>query len=274
MAISPNTTWEVDAVAGNDANGGGFVAGASGVDKSYGANQAATTRTDLAVSPIGTPAPPTVSTAGTGGSVAAGTYYIVVTYYGSGGETLASVASITTTTGATSTITVNAPAATVGATAFKVYVGTASGGPYYLQNGATGQSLTGGAYTLAAPPATVTAAPTADTSNVNVSSAAHPFDATGVGNTIQVAAGTGWTTGFYQVVAFDAGSGKATLDRTPVTGGTVNANAGTGTLGGALATYSKASRVAAGSNKVFLKYNAAAYTNFAQFGIGSNVTPG
>jgi hypothetical protein len=275
MAISPNTTWEVDAATGSDSNGGGFVAGASGVDKTYGPNQAATTRTDLVVSPIGTPAAPTVSSAGTGGSIPAGTYYVVVTYSGSGGETLASAASITTTTGATSTITVSVPAAAVGASAFKVYVGTASGGPFYLQNGAAGSPISGAAYTLSvAPTLSGTTAPAADTSNVNVASAGAPFAAGDVGNTIQVASGNGWTAGFYQVVAFDAASGKATLDRSPVAGGAANANPGTGTLGGALATFSKAVRQVAASNKLFVKYNAAPYSNFGQFTLASSITPG
>jgi hypothetical protein len=81
------------------------------------------------------PAAPTVSQVGTGGTVAAGTYYFVITYTNSYGETIGSAQSTVTTTGATSTITVTSPAVLTGATGWKAYGGTNNGGPYFAQGG-------------------------------------------------------------------------------------------------------------------------------------------
>src|ERR1700736_2212184 len=63
--------------------------------------------------------------------------------------------------------------------------------------------------------------------NTKVTSAAHAFTSAEVGNLIQITAGAGWTTGFYQVVSV-AGA-IATLDRSPAAVGTTG---GTGALGG------------------------------------------
>jgi hypothetical protein len=81
------------------------------------------------------PAAPTVSQITTGGTVAAGTYYFVVTYTNSYGETIGSAQSTVTTTGTTSTITVTSPAVLTGATGWKAYGGTTNGGPYFAQGG-------------------------------------------------------------------------------------------------------------------------------------------
>src|SRR4051812_11531766 len=56
------------------------------------------------------------------------------------------------------------------------------------------------------------------TTNTVVSSASHAFVAADVGNCIQITAGTGFTTGFYQVVS--VASNAATLDRSPAATGT------------------------------------------------------
>lgn len=279
MAISPNTCWEVDAANGNDANGGGFVAGGSGTDKTYGAGAnppAGVSRSDLALTAIGAPASaPTVSDSGTGGTVAAGTYYFVVTYvsyYGTtGAETNASAQAPTTTAGTTSTIAVTSPPAAVGATHYQVYAGTAPGGPYYLVAGTYGHGTPlGTSLTIAAtPPTTGATPPASDASYVNATSAATAFAASDVGNAINVSAGTGWTAGFYQVVAFDATSGKATVDRSP-TGGAAPGGAGTGVLGGAWGSFSNIRSIAA-SNKVFIR-STATYT--AGIYLGAGVTPG
>lgn len=80
------------------------------------------------------PAAPATATATTGGSVAAGTYNVRVTYLNAAGETLSSANSTQVTTGATSTITVTSPVASADATQYKVYMGT---GTPTLQGGAT-----------------------------------------------------------------------------------------------------------------------------------------
>jgi hypothetical protein len=67
--------------------------------------------------------------------------------------------------------------------------------------------------------------------NTKVTSATHNFVATDVGNLIQITAGAGWTTGFYQIVSV-AGN-AATLDRSPAATG---ATGGTWAEGGALAS--------------------------------------
>lgn len=72
-----------------------------------------------------------------------------------------------------------------------------------------------------------------------VTSAAHPFGATHVGNIINITGGTNFTTGRYQVSSV-AGV-TATLDRAVTTG---VGSAGTGNLGGALATQQKGFDVA------------------------------
>lgn len=83
----------------------------------------------------GLPAPnaPTVSNSGTGGSLAAGTYQIEVTYVNPFGETVASASSSTTTTGTTSSITVTAVGSYSNATGYYVYCTTAGGATFFRQ---------------------------------------------------------------------------------------------------------------------------------------------
>jgi hypothetical protein len=76
---------------------------------------------------LSTPVNAAFSTAITGGTLAAGTYsYRVSALDGAGGETLASEATTQTTTGSTSTVTVNWGAVT-GATGYRVYGRTVAG---------------------------------------------------------------------------------------------------------------------------------------------------
>lgn len=74
--------------------------------------------------PPGTPA---LSTATTGGTLAAGVYRVETTYLNPSGETLPSAEATITTTGTTSTITITAPAASGNAIGWNIYV-TAVGG--------------------------------------------------------------------------------------------------------------------------------------------------
>jgi hypothetical protein len=91
-------------------------------------------------------------------------------------------------------------------------------------------------------------------SGSTVSSASHSFVSADVGNLINIASGSGFTAGFYQIVSVSAGA--ATLDRSPGTSGT----GGNYAVGGALANlssviarvlYSQANGV--NGNTVYLK---------------------
>lgn len=88
---------------------------------------------------VSLPAPnpnPQPTTNAAGGTVADGTYYIKVTYTGSvSGETDQPNAakSITTAGGGTSIIDIPAPTTVTGAANWKIYVGTSSSGPFYIQ---------------------------------------------------------------------------------------------------------------------------------------------
>jgi PKD repeat protein len=80
-----------------------------------------------------TPPPSPVSTATTGGNIAAGTYHVVVTYVTGSGESSPSSSQIVTTTGATSTITIDSPPVTTGVTGWYAYVTDANGTSYVRQ---------------------------------------------------------------------------------------------------------------------------------------------
>jgi hypothetical protein len=126
-----------------------------------------------AVGVAGPPTAPVLTTATTGGTVAAGFYGVKVTYLNATGETLASESSFVTTTGATSTITVTSPAASTNATSYKVYMTPAGGGAWKLQGTST---TLGSSFTLTAPPVTNTATPpTSDTSGSHAASAVDGF---------------------------------------------------------------------------------------------------
>jgi len=100
------------------------------------------------------PSAPTLGTTTTGGTLPATmTYYVVISYATALGETLQSAqTSQATGAGTTNVLTVTSPTALglisgqPAAPYYKVYVGTVSGGPYYLQNGA-GTPI-GSTYTL------------------------------------------------------------------------------------------------------------------------------
>lgn len=110
------------------------------------------------------PAAPVPTTATTGGTVAAGTYPVSVTYVNALGETVGSANGPVTTTGSTSTITVPSPAAQVGATGWYAYVGAAGGGAGSGKRQQAAPSAIGTNLVLIAPPTTTGAAlPSANT---------------------------------------------------------------------------------------------------------------
>lgn len=83
---------------------------------------------------IVTPIVPSLGTTGSGGPLAAGTYYIGVTAYNSNGETpISPLASITISAGQSITVTITAPANAGGIVGYRVFVGTVNTaeGQYY-----------------------------------------------------------------------------------------------------------------------------------------------
>lgn len=114
---------------------------------------------------IPAPAAPALSTATTGGTVAAGTYQAVITYVTASGESLPSSSSSQVTTGSTSTLTATSPGAATGATGWNVYLTQAGGVTYTKQN--SSPIAIGTNYTATAPPTSTGAnPPTMDTSLV------------------------------------------------------------------------------------------------------------
>jgi hypothetical protein len=87
----------------------------------------------------------------------------------------------------------------------------------------------------------------ASVSALVVSSASHNFVASDVGNIMQITAGAGFTTGFYEIVS--VAINQATLDRSPGTVGT----GGTFAVGGALATISQAITAKVQGNVIYVK---------------------
>ncbi len=111
------------------------------------------------------PAAPAPTTAGTGGTIAAGTYLVAVTYVNAQGETVASANGSITTSGTTSTITIPSPAAAgsgnQAATGWYAYVSQADGTTLTRQQAAGSPTPIGTALTLTAPPTSTGAAPPA-----------------------------------------------------------------------------------------------------------------
>ena len=132
MALSSSTAWDCRTTGSDATNGGGF---------RYGALIAA-------------PAAPAVAGSGSGGTVAAGTYYIVTTYTDALGETVISPQTAVTVSGATASFTTTSPAASTGAISWSHYCGTTSGGPYFPQG--TGLTIGSNRVVTTTPPTTGT----------------------------------------------------------------------------------------------------------------------
>jgi uncharacterized phage protein gp47/JayE len=151
----------------------------------------------LNTTPLNPPPAPAPTEAATGGTVAAGTYTVAVTYVTAGGETTPSPSGEVTTTGATSTITVPSPPAEAGVTGWYAYVTQAGGSSQTRQQTAGSPTAIGTNLTLTAPPTATGAAPPSsntgtlstnatlgtDTTNVQAGAASMlvTFSGTGVG---------------------------------------------------------------------------------------------
>ena len=104
-------------------------------------------------SPIQPPVQAAAATAGTGGTLAAATYFYVVTAIGPAGESFKSNEQSVAATGATSSNTISW-SAVPGATGYRVYRGTAAGAEsvYYAVGAVTTFLDTGAANTVGTPP--------------------------------------------------------------------------------------------------------------------------
>lgn len=263
-AISSSVVFEVRN-GGSDSNGGGFRGGAA----------------------VSTPSAPTVSNVGTGGSVAANTYYVVVTLTDGNGETSMSAESSTTTTGTTSTITVNSPSDPgVNGTKWSAYIGTTSGGPYWAQG--TGLTIGANRSITTTPPTSGTQAPGTDRSQqtgaqVVIDGATINFTSSGatatmtmsgytptaadVGNCVTTLTGTNVTVGTFEIIGWS--STTWVLDRNWCSGAVTS---GTGNMGGAMATPGKPDSLSwSGGGITYIKYNASAFTMTSSTGAGGKI---
>lgn len=246
MGLGAAIVWDVRNGA-SDTNGGGFAGGAI----------------------LATPAAPAVNNAGSGGTIAAGTYFFVVTETDLNGETVQSGQTSTTTSGTTSTITVTAPTnPSVQGSTWNIYAGTVSGGPYWPQStglafgvnktytatlassgtqapGVDYSQQTGAQVTFNG--STITAT-TAGAAAVITITGYTPNPATDVGNTLNISGGTLFLTGIYQIIA--ATTTTWTLDRNCTSG--IGA-AMVGKMGGAFATIGQFGAVAVSGSKCFVK---------------------
>jgi hypothetical protein len=179
---------------------------------------------------LSTPSAPTVSTSASGGTIAANTYYFVITFQDVYGETSASAQTSVTTTGTTSTITITAPTQPTGPFGSKfstwaVYESTTSGGPYALMT--SGAPLPFGAnktYTTITTSSwnapgtdyaqqdspqvtinnsTITCTTTTNGDVLTFTSGYTPTQAD-VGNLVNITAGTNTTTGWFEIISFSS----------------------------------------------------------------------
>ncbi len=263
MAFSAGISWQIQN-GGNTANGGGFRGG----------------------SLLSAPAAPGLATATTGGTVAAGTYKVVVTYSDANGETTHSAEASIVTTGATSTITITSPAdPSSTAATWSVYVGTVAGGPWFVM--ATAQVIGTNLVRTTTPPTSGTGPPGTDwsqangthatlttlstvhttTTQINVSPTNYAVSVEDVGNVFNNTGGTA-TVQRLEILQVDLVNSRWLCDKAAGT----SAQTMTGGMGGAFALPSNFGGTAIAGNRVFLKYNATAYDSLiGNFNVGGTL---
>lgn len=236
MALTALTVVETRA-DGSDNNGGGFDPSFGGTDYSQQA-AAQVAFTDLVISSCPAPSAPTCTPA-TGGSLSAGTYGVVLTYFNNalGLESVVS-GETSVTVSASGKITVTSPAAppspwnnaALNIVQYKVYMTTTPGSNWKFQT-----SLAQGSNAVLTAFNAGSASPTVGTLTYGLSSVAHSSLAAELGNTIKINSGTGFnftlTNSIFQILAQN-GTGYI-MDR-PL--GTSGSTAGHGNLGGACQT--------------------------------------
>jgi hypothetical protein len=244
MAISATAIWEVETGGSDTANGASF-------DPGQSANFTATG----AITSPSTSAPVLSSSAYNfvSGDVGAWVHFPTQTNITAGWYKIASVAAnaatLTATAGAGVLRSTMAPTTAVG-------VGTATSGVTfsvdYSQQTTAQYTLTG--LTTAGASATVVYA----SASVNM-----------VGNGFVCTGGTNFTTGYYTIVSVVAGT-SFTVDRNVATG--VGA-AGTGNIGGAMATHGMPGSVAVAGNSVFIQSGSYSMTSATNNVAGGGLAP-
>jgi hypothetical protein len=226
MSLSANTVWEVR-TTGSSSNSGGFNVGNANMP------------TDLAATSA-TGSSPVVSSASynfVSGDVGAWLFIKSGTNWVPGWYQIASV---------------SAGSATL----------TASVGSVSLYGGSTVQNTSAGCATTASPSSGTWAVDYSQqasaqfaytdlvigSTTTQLTSSGHPFGVNCVGNLIQVASGTGFTTGWYEVVSVS--SAIATMDRAV---GTASSTGGHGSLGGCLDSLNTLSGPLIASNRAFIQ---------------------
>lgn len=253
MALGAATNWEVRGGTGNDANGGAFAG----------------------MGHLAAPSAPSLATT-TGGTLTVATWYLVVSYCFYNGTTSfsgpksaeASIAVPNTTNDA---IVVTSPAASVGATHYRVWGSTTSGGPYWPLGSTTGTVIgtnvtittvvTSGVqcpgvdYSQQAAPQVVIDAATITTSSDSGSTtltftAGYTPTAADVGNQVRITGGTGYSAGYRQIVGFTATTWVA--DAAWQSSGSTQTGL-TANMGGALATIGQTLASVVAGNYVWIK---------------------
>ena len=164
------------------------------------------------------PAAPTVSNLGTGGTVAAGVYLVKVSYTNASGESLPSTFTSTTTSGSTSTITIDSPPALGDATHWYAYVTQVGGSVYTRQQTSGSPTILGTNLTLTAPPTSSGANPLSTATDADTIMTVKAQSPGAWGNSVYVAitsanAASGAGPRF-NVLVYNGGSSSANLVET------------------------------------------------------------
>lgn len=249
-AISPLMVWEIRTTGSDTACSGGFRGG------SY----------------IAAPSAPTVNGSGTGGTVAANTYYVVITYTDALGDTVISGQTTVTVSGATSSIVVTSPSSATGALTWNCYFATTTAGPYFPQGTAlvigANRSVTTTPPTSGTQPrgvdrtlqngaqvtvenSAITATTAGANSNVITFTGYTPTGAD-VGNTFHSTAGTNITVGTYEITGVTSTTWTVT-GAANLTGAGGAGSAITGVMGGAVATPGQGLAFAVTTNLIYVK---------------------
>jgi hypothetical protein len=211
----------------------------------------------------------------TGGTVAAATYFVVLTYTDGLGDTVISGETSVTTSGATASVSRSpVQAASTGALTWNAYCGTTTGGPYFPQG--TGLTIGSNRVVTTTPPttgtqprgvdrslattrfmvldnSTITATTAAANSNVITFTGYNPTGAD-VGNIFRTTAGTNINVNVYEITAVTSTTWTVTGAVNLTTAGGAG-SAIVGGMGGCFASPGQACGVVAVSsgNLIFLK---------------------
>lgn len=271
-AINSAMVWQIDSAGSDTNNSGGFRGGAW----------------------IAAPSAPTVTGASTGGTVAAGTYYVAITYTDGLGETVVSGQTSVTVSGATSKFTVTSPVASTGAVTWSAYSGTTTGGPYWpISTGLTigsdlvrtttpptsGTQPRGVDYSLASTRqlvidnSTVTCTTTGANSNTLTFTLGHTAVGAEVGNTVRIATGTNVNAGDYEITAVTATTWTVTGAQNLTTAGGAG-SAITGGMGGCHASLGQSAAFGVAGNFFAVKAGTYAMGNGTANTAGNKVAFG